>query len=258
MDPNLLPSDHPDMPNPYALPEPTAAIAFEGIERDAVEIRVALLSWPAHADSTQQKDLSGCFTEAQAVFRDFLAYDASVEANLLLSPAGKLAEKQKWARKILPPLQKKLDKLTDEEVPSLARSLENHIGEYMGRYAKAPTEPNDLQVCGEIRAMLRALPEGQRMKKILALASQGDRMVIQAVMHAPAYLSGVDPKVLREYQLEMTRKALPERMKPWNGRKDALLMTRRALDGVIRCIGAETKLLPELRDHHIPKPAAAA
>ncbi|WP_139798291.1 hypothetical protein [Fulvimarina manganoxydans] len=233
--------------NPYNLPDPIDFDPHEPIERRKVNVRLDPLSWPENTDVSLYHEEQTLWFEALETLRDFDELAAETAQNTLLSAEGKTAANAKFARDVLTGLQRRLDALTEKHVKHNGPVLEKHVKEFMGRHAEAPTEPNDIAVCAEIRAWLRGMPETQRTLKVRELAMKGEKAAIQAVLHAPGFLTGVDLNFIRELQIDLWSQAEPRRSAVWKHTNDVSRMTRRALDGVIRFIGNETGIIREIR-----------
>lgn len=235
--------------NDIIIPSPEET-RLAPVSHNALQTRISPLAWPQTLDSQEggiPSDMSEAWSEASSAYSAFVEHYKANARNEKLSPAGVAAENAAWARKELPKLERRLQQITERADDVIGRFSKKLLDEYMGKYAGEPTEPHEIALAQEIRTFIRSLPESKRTSQVMSLINKGDKAAIRAVLTAPAYLTGVDQGFIETVRNEMVKKTDPERFAKLEALRAGREATFRALDGVIRHIGGETKTLAELR-----------
>lgn len=226
---------------------------YSGIDMVAAKVRCDIRNWARAVELgiddklPNIRKLSGAMWAANDAIKRFEEEQESVRVDQDLSPEGKAKALAKLARELLPDLEAKLQQLTAEVTTNEVEVPGTIMSEVLGKHFAPPTEPADIAMAQEIRAYLRSLPEGNRTHEVMKLLSNGDTAIAGAVLHAPAYLTGVDLGFVKQLQEQLARAAAPERFDQFDAYLEASLASRRALDGAIRVIGSMTNVLTEIR-----------
>lgn len=91
------------------------------------------------------------------------------------------------SKRVLTVIQKNYDELS-----KIGQQLDEHIAAAIDDPARKT--PVGLSVATEIRAHVKALPDGKRATFAYAAVEAGDKQTVAALLHAPAYLSGLTDK----------------------------------------------------------------
>jgi len=108
---------------------------------------------------------------------------------------------------------------------SVRANLEKGIAHLEGELSRPVESKAAGSIAAEVRAHLKGLPSGERMKVIQQAIYDGDHTVATAALGAPAMLSGMDPKmqaVLVRMYHERHSPATAKRLKAMQGAKEMI------------------------------------
>lgn len=187
--------------------------------------------------------VENAFSEAYAgVGRVHDAREAG-KTNPAWTEAAALIETQNFADKMTTQLAKKFDSAT----ANLTRVIEG-----LERDLSQPIESRGVgAMSAEIRAYVKALPEGERMGFIKKAIEAGDERTVGAVLGGVAYLSGITPEMQNVLLRQHHEKANPRMAKQLRAAKAGLeLLGERApllFNEMQKAVGAPQAKVQKLR-----------
>lgn len=173
-------------------------------------------------------------------------HDAREKArtNPTWNEAQQVIATQDYADKVFARIAKTFD--------SVRANLEKGIAHLEGELSKPVESKAAGTIAAEVRAHIKGLSSGERMKVVQQAIDDGDHIVATAVLGAPAMLSGIDPKMqqtLTRFYHERHNPATTKRLKAMQGARD--LIEKRA--GLVfteleKAVGMRPDKVKKLRD----------
>lgn len=187
------------------------------------------------------------FSAAYEGLRAIYATRAKVEKNPAWTEAHRLIQLDEFGRKHL----EKITRAFDTTRANLVKGIEHLEQELSAPVTARADRPGISQ---EIRSHVKALSTGNRMAFVRKAIEDGDEATANAVLGAPAYLSGLDAGMsatLLRFWHEKQNPAAAKRLKVMQGARD--LIERNAplvFTQVEKAVGAPGHKVKKLREAH--------
>ena len=157
------------------------------------------------------------FRRAYTGIRDVHNAREAARQNPAWNEPAQVIATQEFAEKVQDRITRTFDSVRDRLVKGIA-SLEKELS--------APVESKaSLSISEEIRRHVKGLGTGERMSFIRNAMMDDDEKTVSAILGAPAYLAGLDPKMadvlLREYH-SRSRPEVANRLKAMVGAKELI------------------------------------
>jgi hypothetical protein len=157
------------------------------------------------------------FSEAYEGVRSTLTAREAAKRNPTWNEAQQIIQTDDYAQRQFARIAKGFD--------MTRANLERGITSIEAELAKPVESKAAHTVATEIRGFVRGLDTGERMTLVQRAIDEGDHITATAILGAPAYLSGFDPKMqavlLRQYH-ERHNPQMSKRLKAMQGAKDLI------------------------------------
>jgi hypothetical protein len=207
------------------------------------------LRWPDHQGVVHWDAMRDVITECRALVSTADQRISEVTSDRDLSDTGRLRKMGAVA----------LDTIGILEDPEMLKKAETAVARFLeqvdarkGNLPKAPTTPADVQLHAEIRGHIAK----QKGSLMFAMNHRGDPLVVAAVIHAPAFLSGMTNEEKNTFYAAAANALWPDDEKAKKESADALVVTQKAVGEAVRVVAERGKLMKTMNGYELPKAAA--